>query len=301
MENSSIFIILSIILVIGLGLFIYFHFFVNNKVYKEGDVITYSNLNFVVKNSYYLTTDKYGDSISSTSDFVVVNLNIDNKYKNVKLDDEMFRIYFNDKYYYPVYNFSNAFSDLGIDYGKKEIKKDTSNDYILVFKIPKEKIHDIYFELLKKKSSNSSYEFYKMKINLIYEDRQKHDIKYGEVFKINNHDYILETYDILDNVSYQYENCTEDKCITLTKNIVPKLNEKVLVLSLDNVNDLSDDLIDNSFGIEYAKKKISGKKITFLGRKDNNIYLSVPSGVENDNTSKIIITTRNDIYSIELW
>lgn len=300
-ENALVLTILLVVFVVGLGLFIYLHFFVYNKVYQEGDMITSYNINFTVKNSYYMTRDKYGDIISSSNDFVVIRLNIDNKYKSVKLDDEMFRIYVNDKYYYPVYNFSNSFSDLGTDYGKKDIKKDTSNDYILVFKIPKEEIQNIYFEILKRKSSNSSYEFYKMKVDLIYENIQKHDIKYGEVFKINSHDYILEDYDILDNVSYQYEKCVEDKCSMFTKNIVPKFNEKVLVLSIDNLNDLSDDLINNSFGIEYANKKISGKKVSFLGKNGNNIYLSVPNGMETNDTSKIIITTRSDIYSIGLW
>ncbi len=127
------------------------------------------------------------------------------------------------------------------------------------------------------------------------------NINLAEEFDINNQKYQVIEYKILEKDEYQYSECNSI-CNTYTKVIIPKLNEYVMVVKINNLNDL--EVFKNYVGFIYTidnkKYELSSKSIEVLGRNENNLYLSIPKRINEANSILLTIKTRNTIYNIKL-
>ena len=300
-ENKTFFVIASIVLIIGLGVFIYFNYFVENKVYVEKDQININNIIYRVNNCLLTDLDKHSNEISANKSFIVVNMDILNKNTEKKINKETFRIKMNNHYYYPVLNYNYSFNDLGVVYSDEMyFPNGKVTNVNLVFKIEREDIKEIYFELLK--SNNSSYE--RINIKPVKQEQEVSTYKLNESVAVSDYNIKIASYKVYDKTSYEYDNCYNEVCNKLTKMVTPKLNDCILALEIENLKDLKQNFIENYVGLKYLYSdkvySVSSKDIAIVGSNKDIIYLSVPNTVKKASRITVAIKTRSNEYDIEM-
>ena len=296
-DNSLIFTILGVVVIVGVIVFVYLNFFVINKTYHEKEEIVKGKLTYVVNNSYVTNVDKYGKLLNTKNDYLIVDLSIVNNQATGHLDQEAIRLHVDDEYYYPLTSSCELFSDIGECYKNQELKVNTKYDFIVAYKI-KNEYKKVYLEILKNKGDE--YKYHKIALDYKRFDVKESNLQMNEVFKINNDEYKILNYEVLDRTSFQYEECENEVCNTYTKTVSPIVGEAVLALEIENMDKLSDDLLSSIIGLTYNNKNVYGSDIKLLDRHDNVAYYSVKSVVKSVNDLKLLITTRNNKYKIAL-
>lgn len=296
-ENKTILSIIGIIIVISLGLYFYYDIFVINRVYKEKDDIYIGGLTYRINSSKVSSVDKYGREMSSTDDYLIINLDIINNEVTGYLDKQALRVHIGENYYYPQTSICDMFSDYGSCYKNQELKLGTDNNYIIVYKIKKD-YDEIFLEILKNKADE--YQYSKVKLSYTKDEIKDLEANLNEEFEINNNKITIKSYSILERETYNYQDCILDKCNTYIKRIIPNTGEVILALELDDIAGLSDDFLSSAFGIKYNDKVFTGKDIEYKDKNNNYIYYSVPSFLKNTDDFTLLVTTRNTRYNIIL-
>ena len=294
MENSRFFIIVGSILILSLTLYFGYSHFVINKVYREKNNVTIGNITYTVNKSFVTNIDKYGKKMDNN--FLIVYLNIKNNGNKTTLNDQQFRLNINNNYYYPATSSCDYFNDLGICYNDPEIASNSNKEYIIAYKL-ESKISKPYFEILKNKKN---YQY--SKVALSYKTSQKEIINYeiNNTFNINDISIEVRNYSILNKTSYVYEECNNNSCNKYTKVVIPKLGDRVLKLTISNLDKLSDDFVKNYFGLKYRNNILYGSDIEILSRYNNDIYLGIPSMVHDEDRLSLVINTRDREYDVLL-
>ena len=293
-ENKKFFITVLIIAIISIGLYTYYSVFILNKVYKQGEDVIVGNIKYKVNNSLISDIDKYGQTIDTDNEYLIISINIAVRNGNKVLDGQALRVNIDNDYYYPT-NTCDLFNDIGKCYLNEEIKDGTYNDYIFVYKIKKE--HEkIFLEILKK---SDDYQY--SKVELLYEKEVITDIdkNLNDTITIDNNDIKITNFNFYEKTSYTYQECIEEKCNTFIKRIVPNLSESVLSLEIES-NDLSDEFINSAIGIRDNNKIYTGNDIKLLGKNNNVLYYSVPSYLKTQDNVRLVINTRKTRYNILL-
>ena len=296
-ENKLILSIFGLIILVVAILYIYFNFFVINKIYKEGENINGNKIVYRVNSSTITNTDKYGHEISSQHDYLIINMNILNSAGTGYLDNQALRVDVDGEYFYPSTNVCDLFSDLGNCYKNQELKMNTDNNFIIIYKINKE-YKNMYLEILK--SNQNGYQYGKVKLS--YKQFEVHDAYYNvnDEILISDKTYKLTNYSLADRTTYQYEECTSGKCSTYTKIVSPKVGEIVLALEFDNLDGLSDDFLNSAIGLKYYDIVYTGKDIKLISKYKNKLYYSVPNFLKGSDNFYLTITMRSSRYGILL-
>ncbi len=300
-ENKGTLIFLLVALIIGGGIYIYKNFFVENKIYNEKDEIVVNNTVYIVNSSRMTKLNKYSDVISNGFSFLIINMDIINKETDIKIDKEKVRVNIHDKYYYPIFNYNDSFSDIGSLYSDNTIIKAGMRTNInIIYKIDNVEVNDSYLELLK--DNNHKYE--RILIKPYIETQEKIINKITDTIDIDNYTIHILNYSFADKTSYEYEKCDNDKCDKLIKMVVPKLNYQVLSLEIDKLDDIDKDFIEDYLSLKYRlsskEYNISSKDITIIDSNNNTLYLSVPKSISKESLDAITIKTRTNEYCIEV-
>lgn len=296
-ENSLVLSIAGGALLLGLIVYVILNFFVINRIYHEGDSVNIGKLTYVVNSSRITNVDKYGKELDKNNDYLIVNIDITNMQANGHLDKQAFRVHIDDEYYYPLTSSCDMFDDVGECYNNQELKVNTSHNYILAYKIKKEH-RKIYLEILKNKGDNYNYS----RVSLSYKEyeRVESNYKINDTFKVNGNEHQVLSYEFTDKTTYQYQECVEEKCNNYIKTVMPKTGEVVLILEITNLDKLDDNIIKSSLGIKYNNKKLLGSDIKVIDRHENKVYLSVNSSMKTSTSLTLVVTTRENIYNINL-
>ena len=295
-ENKKIFNIIGIIIAVVIVIFVYIHFFVNNKVYSDSSIISVGSMDYKVLETFVTNHDSYQNVISNNSYFLVMNLEITNKGNSTYyLDKEMFRLNYNNNYLYLATNYCSSFADIGKCYTPDTGITKGRGEYILLFKIDKSS-YDGYFEILKSKSNGFSYNKMKIETGEIKVSQEEYDMN-NNYFNIISHEYS-------SNNSFQVQECVNDTCNTVTKTFKPDINNIILVLNVSNISDFTKEFLENYLGVYYyvngKRYVVSSEKIDVLDVTNNNIYLSVPKIVTLGTDSGISFQTRRKSIYIKL-
>ena len=301
-ENRGFFIIASIVLVIILGVYFYHNRFVENKIYNEKDLVTVNSITFRINKTETTDLDKNSEVISDNYSFLIINMDLLNSDKDKRIEKENFRVKINNEYYYPVFNYNSSFDDIGQIYNENIIFKSNEGRNInFIYRINKEKINTIHFEMLK--NVNDNYEFEKVILNPIKKVQEVKTIKIGDSIDIGNYQFKIIKYSFSDKTSYEYESCFGDKCSKLTKMVIPKLNNQVLILEIDDLKKLDKNFIENYLGLKYKVSDkeyyVSSRDISIIDDNGNEIYLSVPKSINNENILSLNFKTRENEFVIE--
>lgn len=296
-ENALFFKIIGILLLICAVGFVYFYFFVSNKVYSMDSTISLGNFDFQVSNVYTTREDRYQKVVISDGYFLVVNLKINNKSKSsYTLDREYFRVNINDQYYYVSETNCDTFADIGNCYKIDKKIVNGMQEFVLIFKIKEEKFSG-YFEILKNKRNGYTYE--KMKINV---DKIVKDVK---EYEMDNDYFKIDSYETNNSAAIKTQECVEDNCKENTKNIYAEINKELLILSVSNIdNSFTKEFLDDYLGAYYyigdKKYEITSDNVDVLEIADDKVYLSVPKLFVSHENRGIFFKTRTEAIYIKL-
>ncbi len=290
-ENKMILTIILVIAVVSIGLYTYYTIFVINKVYNEKDWVDIGRLSYRVNNSHISNVDKYGQVIDPNITYLIIDLDITNNEGEGYLNGEALRVHINDNYYYPLASACDMFDDMGSCYKNQALKYGETSNYIVVYKV-NEINSEAYLEILK--NISDEYKYSKVKLNYKEMTVEDKSVAYGEEMEIDNIKFKVDSYGFINRASYKYYECTRDACGTYTKVISPNVGDTLLVISGENLVNLSDDFLDSSIGLKYTNKIVSGKNIKLLLRNENDVYYSVPSYLRS--ADSLLITTRTIRY-----
>ena len=295
-ENKLILTIILLIIITFGGFYLYYNYFVVNKIYNEKDRLTINGVNYRIDNSYISDIDKYGQIINPNDDYLIVNMNITNDTSARYLDQETFRVNINDEYYYPAVSSCESFSDMGLCYNNQELKSRESINYIMVYKIPKV-YKEIFLEILKGKGKEYSYS----KIKLDYVKNTIQDVNLNDnAFEINEKKYSINKYELMDKAFYLYEECISNVCNSYKRTVMPNTGGKILTLEFSELDSLSDDFLNSAIGVKYNDIIYSGKDIKLIAKNNNTVYYSVPSFLNENTKFILLISTRKIRYNISL-
>lgn len=332
LENKLIFKWIGIILLIIVG-YTTFSNLTSNKTFSSNQAFKLQNITLTLKESYITNTDTRGSIIENDKYYIAVKIGIQNtsKIESVKIDKALFRIYSGNTEFYPLYDKSSRFLDIGETYQGEDIKPGEAHDYVFVYELTKSQVKSKY----QMRILNS----YNEKNGKLEKKYQKITIRPTNITKVENLGK-ARTYDIIKfdqttlqkttlkikNISlaqsyaYEYEICNlKNECSTAKDTLLPASGKLLLIiedeLNIDestpyakyNSKDLYLDfgsinyryINNNSSEEETPIKSTYLKNVTPKAIKDKKIY--EVSGILN--TSKdieLVLRIRNKYISIDI-
>ena len=297
-DNAKIFIIVGSITFVSLTSYFLYNRFVTNKVYNENDVIQIGSVKYKINNCYISNVNKYGDEISKDNTYLIVDFTIQNDGGSGYLDDQKFRVYSNENYYYLAKNSCDMFDDIGKCYNNQKINAASTYNFIGVYKLDKN-YKDVHLEILKQKKKEE-YIYTKVNVSLKEFDKKVTNYSLNDAIVLGENTHQITSYKIYNKTTYKYEECINDKCNTYEKFVRPEIGEYVLAVDMLNLKELSSSFIKNSIGLKYNDNYFNGSKLKIIDTHDDTIYLSVPNDIIRSSHIIFVINTRLEEYDIVL-
>ena len=314
-ENSFVFIVFLVIVVLGGSAYITLDKLVFNKTYQEMETIVLNDISYTVYNSYITNKDRYGEYVKNKDTYyLIIDFNVSNQTdNNLKLTVKNYRIKIGDSYYYPKSNIRSKFADLGTVYTSQNIGQNNSNRYILVFEIGDYNNQKITFQLYygKKVSDTDATLYYKdisLNPNTFPEislgSYQLTDSVNLENTFLKTSDFSINSYEVLDIFNYTYTRCdnqtADGVCTDYNASVTPSIGKKILKIEYTNIDD--NQKVFNYLNIEY---QINGKtnivrsnsleNVTPDNCEENIFLVEIPSGI-NLTDGKFVFEARNVLF-----
>lgn len=328
LENKLLIIIIAVILITGCGYFIYTKTGMNEKIYKQQELITTNNFVMTIENSYITNTNYQLQRLPQGKTLVVVRFSIKNRFTSpIKLELSKMELRVHGKNYHPTNKYAKEILDLGESYFSTNISSEWEN-YILSYEIPSnyldKKITLQYIDNINSAKKKVTATYRKISLNPIdlRKDSKIQNHKIGESISFANTvlgkgNFKINTFDIQNEYLLNYNFCvTAGECYQSTEYIKPNIltnyNKKLLKLnltySLDN-KFIKENYVDafkfiNSFGtLEYIVDGITKKHSIELvqarpskATMGNDIYIEVLDEVAKAEKIKFIFRIRNQQY-----
>ncbi len=308
-----------VILTIVMSLFFvynsYKYVFVENKIYSQNQYFT-SNLYKISVNNTYITDKDYSGQIISKDGkyFVVVDTTIINLTSAEReFDLEQFMLFVGSKYYVATTRFNSSFMDLGNLYETSYFGENKTINYNLIFEIDKPKENDNFYLTYQNLSSKNIKPIrLKIKVVDISEFKKKDEKKLMEdiVIPLNNNEkkvFSINSYEILDEVSYVYEKCYVNTCMMVEESVNANTNKKALFMKVSLDNDNIKNFI--KFMTKYSKIKykvgddvytIDSVNMIKKNYRGNYLYFLVDKNIENASSIEFVFTVRSYQYYYKL-
>lgn len=308
-ENKFLINIFICILILISSIIVYLNINVFNKIYKQNEVITTTNYNYQVLESFVLNKNYRGNIITDNY-IVAVKLKIKNiTDKRIQIEPTRYQIKIGKIYYNSTTKYNNKLSDIGKSYNNEKIS--TEDDFIILFEIPKKnktdkmilKYLDTNNKVYNTKLSNSDFEKQTVVNSKLNEDIVINNKLYNNIrFKILN-------YNINNEFKSEYTFCeTKNKCYNSKEYIVPSLTDNYIktILKIEATSDISK--LINLYGqIEYKIKDdvkiMSTPLLEIIPRKSkekNVYYFEIYEDIKNADTIDLILNIRNSKYIYNL-
>ena len=305
---NAIFTIIGVVILFNLFKFA----FVTNRTYSEGDFYSANGYTIKINKSYFTDKDCAGNVISKRSNFIVVDLTIENKAapRTVNLENFHLKNGVSD-YTTTDKTYEKEFADFGSAYDSvKELKRDETSNIIIIFKVDKDlKINNfaLFYQenggiLRKIKLDVTDISKIKDVGEFKLEDEIDLDIK-PKAEKIS-----FDKYEITKSTPYSVRYCGSDTCRVEKETYIAEAGYSVLKIEFSSLNfegkDMVDFLadygkivyIDNSkmeHSVEFKypiKKKALGK----------TVFTRVPEDISQAQEIKIVLNVRDKKYTYKL-
>lgn len=313
-EHKLICNIIILILFIILAKNTYTYIFVTHKAYKQGDVLNANGYTITINNSYYTDKDYKGDIISKKSDFIVLDLTIKNNAESREIDLNKFHIMNGiNNYITTNKTYETEFKDYGKTYQTKELKRDETINFIMIFKVDKN-LRTNRFVLYYQEITGANPYLRKIKLNINdvsqIKTHETINIPDDMTFEVLNKKETVnfEDVEILPSIDYTHRICTTTSCGTKKTTYTAKSGYTILKISFSSTDYEGKDMID--FSTEYGKIKYidSKNKERVLEVKNpidkvyygKYLYITVPDDIINAKTIEIEYTVRNNKYIYKL-
>lgn len=305
---NTVFIIIG-----GLVLFNLFKFaFVTNRTYSEGDFYSANGYTIKINKSYFTDKDGAGNVISKKSNFVIVDLTIENKAAPRTINLENFHLKSGVSDYTTTdKTYEKEFSDLGSAYDSvRKLKRNETTNMIVIFKVDKDLKPDNFALFYQENQGNLR------KIKLDVTDISK--IKDMGTFKLedeinldikpNAEKISFDSYEIAKSVPYSVRYCKSDTCNVEKETYTAEAGYLVLKIDFSSLNFEGKDMVDfladygkivyidnskmeHSVEVKYPiKKKALGK----------NVFTRVPEDINKAEEIAIVLNVRDKKYTYKL-
>lgn len=300
-RENKIIILSSLIIVLGISLYyVYTNVYLVNKTYSEGVSVNTSYYDIKVNDSYLLNTSKNGIKITNNY-LVVVDVNIKYTSYYSKFVTGNLKLHIGNNIYGSTNKYDKYLTDLGNVYNDDGLSRE-GNNYLFVYEISSDDID-------KKMLLNYYEDEYNLKIKIkpdnFIQDNKNFNI--NEELDIDGDSLIVNSYDIQDRMTINYDLCLSDNCIQMRQNIVPSLdtNYDKTILKLVGTSKFSEDskfkgfsqILANLGYIEYiigGNSYISNMtRITDLKKnEDNTYYYEVNKDIMSADNIYLVLNTR---------
>ena len=294
---------------------LYGFIFVDNRVYRQGQVYNVDNYSMKVTNAWLTDKDGQGNVISQTSNFLVVEYEVKNNSGSRNLNTSYFHIKAGNKDFTTTETiYANEFEDLGKAYKKvTKIKKDETAKFIIIYKVDKK--YDTSRFVMYYQEQQGKYKLRKMRLNVenISKIGKAKTYKQGDFFDIDIYkikdSIAFDEFEITDTAIYRFNECRFSNCELKDGEISAPNGYKIMSLDFASDNMEAKNMIDflDKYGkIEY--KDSSGKvksmdKMTFMIKKNylgKTLFIKIPNNIIESDYIAIKIITRNKVYNCML-
>lgn len=321
-ENKIAIMITTSIVTLVIGILIYTNVFINNKIYKQEELITTNDFAFKIGTTYQTIYDYRGKEEENMG-YIIADFTLKNLYNvKQKLETTRLSLQINDHLFYHDRGLTDSFFDLGYGYQNSKIGAEFET-YSLVFKVPRtfmeDPMHLVYDEEGKKiRTSIKPKELLKAGESKTYKLNQNVDFKDSVLYNSNMK---IETIEIGQIFKKPYRFCLNaNTCYDSEEVIVPsfagnfdktllKIKGTVLLdknINVKGINDL-DDFIHKFGTIHYQMS--NGSQITVdkivtktpkHGEADDTYYIECNRDIENASHIWIDFTIRDQAYRYNL-
>lgn len=297
-----------------------------NKTYSIGDTINNYEYSFIINSAIITSKDASGHIIKDDKRYVIINGTIKSNLNVSKiLPPEYIYISFkNHRISNIKTTLASSFKDLGISYQNFKITPE-NNTYIFVFEVDKTKslkTYDLNFfdTVTYEDDGTTTYNYKKAKIkpkdiDIELEETSK---SYNEILPLGTDIYgtsalTINNAIISSKYEYQYEQCENETCQTLTDIEFPanSVSNTLLILDYNFKYDASEGItqnVGNSIlkNIMQIKYKSNGEYLTegIVPTTNSNIsdklIVEIPKTIITSEELYLMITTRQYIYSLKI-
>ena len=327
-ENRFIFSILCAIGTIIIGTFIYLNFEVYHKTYKQSQTLSHNNLNIKVLDSMVTNRDYSGKTFKEDKYYLVLKLNINNKGKeNQTFDYNSFFIELEERRVYPILDRAGYFLDYGLPMRQDTVlKNNTENNYVLVYELQKKELGKEYtLKILEQiayqlGSIAPEYKTVSLKPYQAIDIKIKKETKLGKILtfdgtNIGYSSFQIKNYNITNHYSYQYNQCNEKDCRSLTEKVSANSgNTTLLILEGEYMIDHTTDYYktartsrlfpEHFLSVQYTSydgsKKIAEAKNQTSQTYQKGVILETTAEILNASKIDLLITIRDQRYIINL-
>lgn len=326
LENRFTFTIIVCIGVVILGVFLYLHFGVYNRTYKETQSLSHNDLIVTVEKSL-LTNLDIGGKVIDGKYYLAIGYRIYNSgFKSNSLDYENFVVEIENHRVSPILDRSSYFPDLGVNYSRDTvIPEGYEGVYVLTYPIDESllnktmqlKILDaVTYEI---GSITPIYKTVQLSYDKIFENSFVKQIPLGSYLLLDDTIFGMTQVRIKDfhvdnKYVYSYKKCITDTiCQELKSMVSSNPNKTLLVLDRVFVPDLyssyfvnrhgSDSFVNDLFTLKYTigKQEYTSTVKNVTPKELNGQWIfEVDKNVENANKLFILVTIRGSVYEMVL-
>lgn len=303
--------ILVIVLLIG-GFNFYRYFYVENRIYKEGETFSSNYYKIKINNTYLTDKDYTGNVISSNNRFfVIVDTDITNLSSDREFDASKLFLYVDDNYYVPTVRYNKSFADMGTTYSKDKIipYKGTQN-FILIYEVDKPDDNSNFILKYQELYASKKMTRIKVKVLDISTFKQKGISSLNETLNVplnlnQSYDVMISQYEVTSNKKYTYESCYSYNCPIYEKELTATNGKMLLFFKWESDTDLQDFL---SFLKRYGKVRyfvddqeyIENVSFKITNYRGKYAYLEVNQNIQNATSIELVFTVRTYQYVYKL-
>ena len=315
--------ILSIVLIT-----VFINTSINLHKYHVGSSLSADKFTYKLNNAYVTSYDYKNKLINNQNKYLILDMTITNKNKNILKPEEMYIVYGNNQESIYKTSLANSFSDLGTVYIGDLIPNQATN-LLFIYELPNNaKISNLKLMVYKGYEykngvRNNLYREYKFSASNLDKDLKTTNLNIGDTFTLGktlygNTNLKITNMEIKNKYEYTYQKCSnENNCETLTDIILPdnrNQNELLIVdyeINIDensllarSTNNKDQNIINKFSKINYTINK-NDKTTTIYGKTysnlKNKIFFDIPNNVSSKADKKnFIIKTRENEYSFSI-
>lgn len=312
LEHKMVLSLIGIIVLLIGGFNFYKYFYIENRIYREGETFSSNYYKIKINHTYLTDKDYTGNVISSNNRFfVIVDTDVTNLSSGRSFDASKLFLYVDDNYYVPTVQYNKSFADMGNTYSKDKIisYKETQN-FILIYEIDKPDADSNFLLKYQELYTSKKMTHIRVKVLDISTFKQKGISTLGKKLNVplnlsKGYDITIPQYEVTKDKKYTYESCYSYNCPIYEKVLTAKNGKKLLFFRWESDTDLQDFL---SFLKKYGKvryqidnqeyiEKISLKITNYRGKY---AYLEVNQNIENATNIELVFTVRTYQYVYRL-
>ncbi len=329
MENKFVFTCIAIVLFLIVAGTVYMNLRVYNKSYTINQAFKADDFTISLKESYITNVSYKGEVITPDKYYLAIRVGLINNGKDATIDTSVFSLHIGDQVLYPSYDKASHFIDIGKIYQGETIRKKQGNEYVFVYELNKNQIHNSYqLKILnsivqKEGEIKTSYRILNIKPKNITKTENMGTTNTGSEVNLKETTlgkttYKLEKAEITNVYTYSYKSCdSNNQCKEIKDNVIPTGGNVLFVVD-DEINldketqyyknshkDFYNDFVTLHYEYKAATKETPFvynaklKNVTPQVVTDKKIY-EVQNSILKAEKIEMIIRVRNKYVTIKI-